>query len=172
VVGNCEAAIPRWSFNPETKKCEEFSYGGCGGTQNNFETLSECETSCPITTVPECLCTTEFNPVCNPTKGITYGNECEAVTCSGENPEDLRPGACEDPPVQVWRNTFASSGDLWWFPVPVEAGFRAPCLLPVALFFIFNISLNEYVGKDVFGCDLTFARQFFQASCSISTMFR
>jgi hypothetical protein len=48
-----------------------------------------------------CICTTDFTPVCNPAKGITYGNECEAVSCSGENPADLIKGACEDPPPLV-----------------------------------------------------------------------
>jgi hypothetical protein len=171
VVGNCKAAIPRWSFNPKTKKCEEFSYGGCGGTQNNFETLSECETSCPATTTPECLCTEDTGLVCNPTKGITFGNECEAVTCSGENPADLVPGACPDPPVQVRQNTFrALRGVEGAFNYLYRALSSSPPP-PVARFFIFKIAFNEHqhVGKDVSGCDFEFARQFYQASCNISS---
>lgn len=44
--GPCEAAIPRWNFNPKTRRCERFVYGGCFGNENNFETLEECEKTC------------------------------------------------------------------------------------------------------------------------------
>ena len=30
VMGNCYAAIPKWSF--ANGRCEKFTYGGCGGT--------------------------------------------------------------------------------------------------------------------------------------------
>ena len=33
-------------FDNEEKKCKEFSYGGCGGNENNFNSVEECETSC------------------------------------------------------------------------------------------------------------------------------
>lgn len=46
VVGPCEAIIPRWTFFPETGKCEMFEYGGCEGNLNNFETAAECEEQC------------------------------------------------------------------------------------------------------------------------------
>ena len=31
VMGNCYAAIPKWSF--ANGRCEKFTYGGCGGTR-------------------------------------------------------------------------------------------------------------------------------------------
>ena len=40
--GDCEAEFPAWYFNKQTGACEEFSYGGCGGNKNNFETPEEC----------------------------------------------------------------------------------------------------------------------------------
>lgn len=46
VVGKCRAAHSRWYFNKETKKCENFIYGGCGGNSNNFMTKMECEDFC------------------------------------------------------------------------------------------------------------------------------
>eukprot|EP00662_Eupelagonemidae_sp_cell21_P047796 gene47796-21296_t len=49
VVGNCRAAFPRWFFNPEADKCEQFTYGGCGANANNFETADECKHACPAT---------------------------------------------------------------------------------------------------------------------------
>jgi hypothetical protein len=46
-VGPCEAAIPRFYYNAETSRCEGFSYGGCGGNDNNFATRAECDQACP-----------------------------------------------------------------------------------------------------------------------------
>lgn len=45
--GPCRAAIPRFWFNHESGQCEVFIYGGCEGNANNFETLDECERTCP-----------------------------------------------------------------------------------------------------------------------------
>ncbi|XP_042319020.1 WAP four-disulfide core domain protein 3 [Sceloporus undulatus] len=46
VVGPCTAAFPRWFFNWASRKCEAFTYGGCGGNENNFKTLKECQHAC------------------------------------------------------------------------------------------------------------------------------
>ncbi|CAH1783699.1 unnamed protein product [Owenia fusiformis] len=48
-VGPCEAKISRYFYNPETKMCEMFYYGGCDGNRNNFETKMECENRCAPT---------------------------------------------------------------------------------------------------------------------------
>ncbi|GFY51441.1 kunitz-type serine protease inhibitor 6 [Trichonephila inaurata madagascariensis] len=45
-VGPCKAAMPRFYFNKNTKKCERFIYGGCKGNSNNFRTLEDCEVAC------------------------------------------------------------------------------------------------------------------------------
>ncbi|XP_023338357.1 uncharacterized protein LOC111709022 [Eurytemora carolleeae] len=45
-VGNCRASISRWYFDPQSSLCTEFLYGGCGGNQNNFESLEECNFRC------------------------------------------------------------------------------------------------------------------------------
>uniref|UniRef100_A0A3B3QQM4 Tissue factor pathway inhibitor n=1 Tax=Paramormyrops kingsleyae TaxID=1676925 RepID=A0A3B3QQM4_9TELE len=41
--GLCKALLDRFYFDVETKQCESFGYGGCGGNANNFETVEECE---------------------------------------------------------------------------------------------------------------------------------
>jgi len=46
VVGPCDAAIPRFSYNAATGECESFTYGGCGGNENNFESIDECLSEC------------------------------------------------------------------------------------------------------------------------------
>ena len=33
-------------FNAETNKCEQFYYGGCGGNNNRFETMDQCNDRC------------------------------------------------------------------------------------------------------------------------------
>lgn len=47
-VGICRAIVSKFFFNPETNACEEFSYGGCEGNENNFESKQECEKFCKI----------------------------------------------------------------------------------------------------------------------------
>jgi hypothetical protein len=54
VVGPCEALIPAWSFNKKTGQCEGFTYGGCQGTANRFESLGACEKKCNV--VPDDCC--------------------------------------------------------------------------------------------------------------------
>lgn len=44
--GFCKALLRRYFFNADTKECETFNYGGCGGNENNFQTLEECISEC------------------------------------------------------------------------------------------------------------------------------
>ena len=45
-VGRCLALIPRYYYNSESGKCEEFMYGGCEGNLNNFKDKKACQEKC------------------------------------------------------------------------------------------------------------------------------
>lgn len=111
VVGDCDAAIPRWFFNSQSGECETFVWGGCGGNENRFETKETCESACPrqgakwsilaragrcesasCETNDECLAVcladallrpTIYDPVCG-VDDQTYGNPCEAEVAGVE----------------------------------------------------------------------------------------
>ncbi|XP_062603926.1 eppin-like isoform X2 [Saccostrea cucullata] len=46
VVGPCQEALGRWWYNRGTNRCESFTYGGCQGNKNNFQSIRECNTRC------------------------------------------------------------------------------------------------------------------------------
>jgi len=46
VVGDCDAAFPRYFYNRTSQRCERFIWGGCGGNSNRFETVEECRAVC------------------------------------------------------------------------------------------------------------------------------
>ncbi|KAI8109354.1 hypothetical protein M9434_000638 [Picochlorum sp. BPE23] len=41
----CTGYFPSWFYNATTDSCEEYEYGGCGGTMNLFSTEKACTTS-------------------------------------------------------------------------------------------------------------------------------
>lgn len=44
--GPCFGNFPRFYYDPASKNCEQFTYGGCKGNENNFEEKSECMRRC------------------------------------------------------------------------------------------------------------------------------
>jgi hypothetical protein len=44
--GDCLASFERWYFNAERGVCLAFSYGGCEGNANNFDSLEACHAAC------------------------------------------------------------------------------------------------------------------------------
>ena len=48
--GPCRAVKQRYYFSMKTKRCVTFSYGGCLGNGNNFQTLEECQGTCAKST--------------------------------------------------------------------------------------------------------------------------
>uniref|UniRef100_A0A8R1TYS2 Papilin n=1 Tax=Onchocerca volvulus TaxID=6282 RepID=A0A8R1TYS2_ONCVO len=45
-AGSCRDYVPRWFYNSQTGKCEQFSYGSCNGNSNNFLDRHSCEAKC------------------------------------------------------------------------------------------------------------------------------
>ena len=45
-TGVCRAYFERYYFDQDEGQCKVFVYGGCGGNENNFETIHECEVDC------------------------------------------------------------------------------------------------------------------------------
>uniref|UniRef100_A0A183J4B9 BPTI/Kunitz inhibitor domain-containing protein n=1 Tax=Soboliphyme baturini TaxID=241478 RepID=A0A183J4B9_9BILA len=44
--GPCRGNFRRWYYNSRTLSCERFTYGGCGGNDNNFDSEEQCEDIC------------------------------------------------------------------------------------------------------------------------------
>eukprot|EP01084_Bolivina_argentea_P029884 55445_1 len=82
-TGPCRAAFPRYFYNSNTGQCESFTFGGCDGNGNNFETLQECQSSCPR---PICggfgADCASFHDGCNDCKCFADGTQtCTKRTC-------------------------------------------------------------------------------------------
>ena len=45
-TGPCRALIISYFYDKETKQCAQFNYGGCGGNENRFSSMSECQNMC------------------------------------------------------------------------------------------------------------------------------
>lgn len=99
--GPCDAAITRWYFNPNTVQCEEFTYGGCEGNVNNFQSLDTCVALCmrtvatpPPAGCPEPLC----DLGCTPQPGPTGCNIC---VCPSAGMSSTLPSTTQPLPVSL-----------------------------------------------------------------------
>jgi hypothetical protein len=45
-TGNCDGFSQRFGYSPAAAACVQFLYGLCGGNDNRFDTLEECNTAC------------------------------------------------------------------------------------------------------------------------------
>ncbi|TKR87499.1 hypothetical protein L596_011888 [Steinernema carpocapsae] len=45
-VGSCTAPSLRYYYDSSSGRCNSFTYSGCGGNANNFQSLSSCEATC------------------------------------------------------------------------------------------------------------------------------
>lgn len=56
--GHCTRKQPRYYYNKQADSCQSFDWGGCGGNQNNFGTIEDCQRKCAVVKKeePETLC--------------------------------------------------------------------------------------------------------------------
>ncbi|CDW58606.1 Serine protease inhibitor 2 [Trichuris trichiura] len=98
-AGNCRARHQKWFFKPQTRKCETFYYGGCGGNSNNFDSKQQCETVC----LDELTCNQKMDA--GPCRGAFQmwyfnrdGKKCEPFTyggCEGNSNRFETKAACD-----------------------------------------------------------------------------
>ncbi|XP_046700511.1 amyloid beta (A4) precursor protein b isoform X2 [Silurus meridionalis] len=50
--GPCRAKLSRWYFVAKTGRCAPFTFGGCGGNRNNFESEEYCMAVCSSSVLP------------------------------------------------------------------------------------------------------------------------
>lgn len=46
VTGICRASFTKWYYNPYERSCKRFTFGGCEGNNNRFDTEDQCMESC------------------------------------------------------------------------------------------------------------------------------
>ena len=62
-AGSCNNyAKQMFYYDPKWKKCMEFTYGGCLGNMNRFETIQECQESCLRTDGVVAICAQPYEP--------------------------------------------------------------------------------------------------------------
>lgn len=47
-AGDCDGALPVYWHNPATGRCENQVWGGCGGNDNRYPSLDDCQEACDV----------------------------------------------------------------------------------------------------------------------------
>ncbi|XP_058811937.1 papilin isoform X2 [Topomyia yanbarensis] len=67
ITGPCTGYYPMWYYDTDRNQCSQFTYGGCLGNANRFETIDDCKASCVVDeSLPPCDQSVENGP-CNGT---------------------------------------------------------------------------------------------------------
>lgn len=45
-VGPCRGSFIRWYYDTESRRCRKFTYGGCRGNVNRFDSAEQCQRVC------------------------------------------------------------------------------------------------------------------------------
>ncbi|KAK3096134.1 hypothetical protein FSP39_023576, partial [Pinctada imbricata] len=54
-TGTCAAHRVKYFYNKATKSCEEFTYTGCEGNDNRFDSMEQCEATCTFSKAFTCI---------------------------------------------------------------------------------------------------------------------
>ena len=124
-TGLCRANMPRWFYNAETQKCEQFTFGGCGGNANNFYSKQQCENRCPdLVLCPAFLSASGAAAASSIMTGETMAmmsscsrNEaCRGQTCHGQPEASCSVDPCSCRPI--FRD--ADGTEVQCLPQPIE----------------------------------------------------
>ncbi|XP_052743989.1 papilin isoform X2 [Bicyclus anynana] len=62
VSGPCDASLMRWFYDAAADACSQFTYSGCEGNENRFDTLESCERQCRVGPVVTTTSTSTIAP--------------------------------------------------------------------------------------------------------------
>ncbi|XP_025095647.1 tissue factor pathway inhibitor-like [Pomacea canaliculata] len=88
--GPCKASLIRYFHNATTGACKSFTYGGCGGNANNFESLAKCQKHCPRGHVGGSFTGISFNQISQSCELFIYGG------CGGNDNNFLSLEECQN----------------------------------------------------------------------------
>ncbi|MEL6184753.1 MAG: BPTI/Kunitz-type proteinase inhibitor domain-containing protein [Myxococcota bacterium] len=92
-TGPCDAAFPRYGFDPALDRCREFLWGGCEGNENRFESFEACRTACGGDEVEARACGGSAGPTCTADEFCDFPQDgCD--TANGEGVCRPRPDGC------------------------------------------------------------------------------
>ncbi|XP_069360607.1 papilin isoform X3 [Maniola hyperantus] len=81
--GPCDASLMRWFYDSTTDSCSQFTYSGCDGNENRFNSLEECERQCrsgapatTTTTTSTTIASENIPPECQVSPSL---EECRAA---------------------------------------------------------------------------------------------
>lgn len=123
--GPCRAAISRYAFHSATGRCELFTYGGCQGNANNFETLEACEARCGSSSAPSTCGSSE--------RACSSGELCDfsSDSCGAAGDRGIcraRPRACTEIFAPVCGCDERTYPNLCFaHAAGVDAAFEGPC---------------------------------------------
>jgi hypothetical protein len=80
--GSCAAAFEVYWYDEALGRCELVTYGGCGGNENRYATLQECETACGVPSGSRTACLVDGAEYAD---GSTVPDpfSCNSCTCDG-----------------------------------------------------------------------------------------
>lgn len=92
-TGPCRGIMPKWHYDWKTKQCQEFTYGGCQGNDNRFESKEACEMKCHECSPVMCLIHCPY--------GFEKGKDgCDLCKCY--NPCDVSKPCCISTTNLTW----------------------------------------------------------------------